>query len=103
MVNFSAVYVCLLSHQEGYNQAPSKFCEKYYCIYRYICFNNFIFQTFYPLLKQAAGRLSNEPMSCSKAAIITVGSGQGSITENASSGMYPYRASKVSSTEHIYT
>ncbi|XP_060587074.1 C-signal-like [Ruditapes philippinarum] len=51
-------------------------------------------KTFYPLLKQAASRCPGEPMSCSKAAIINVGSGQGSITENASSGMYPYRASK---------
>ncbi|XP_060581225.1 C-signal-like [Ruditapes philippinarum] len=52
-------------------------------------------QAFLPLLRQAAGQQSSEPMSCSKAAIINISSGVASITENSSGGMYPSRASKA--------
>ncbi|XP_060605611.1 C-signal-like [Ruditapes philippinarum] len=52
-------------------------------------------QTFLPLLRQAAGQQSSEPMSCGKAAIINISTGVASITENSSGRMYPYRASKA--------
>ncbi|KAL4228020.1 hypothetical protein ACF0H5_013458 [Mactra antiquata] len=55
----------------------------------------FVTQTFYPLLKQSSSLQPDLPMSCNKAAVVMLGSGQASFTENASGGMYPYRAAKV--------
>lgn len=52
-------------------------------------------QAFLPLLKQAASQSPNEPMSCSKAAIINLSTGVASITENSSGELYPYRSSKA--------
>lgn len=53
------------------------------------------FQAFLPLLKKAAQNKSSESFSASRAAVINFSSILGSIAENSSGGLYPYRASKV--------
>ncbi|XP_045165172.2 C-factor-like [Mercenaria mercenaria] len=52
-------------------------------------------QAFLPLLKQAARQHPTDPLSCSKAGIINISSGTGSISENSTGGSYPSRTSKA--------
>ncbi|KDR20062.1 uncharacterized protein LOC110829367 [Zootermopsis nevadensis] len=52
-------------------------------------------KAFLPLLKKAAQNKSSESFSASRAAVINFSSILGSIAENSSGGLYPYRASKA--------
>lgn len=49
-----------------------------------------------PLLKQAARKNPDQPLSASKAAVINMTSMLGSVELNRDGGLYPYRCSKVS-------
>ena len=55
----------------------------------------FLAKAMLPLLKKASTTNAGLPMGTSKAAIVMISSGLGSITENSSGGLYAYRASKV--------
>ena len=60
----------------------------------------FFWQAFAPLLTKAAAKHGGSSLSCSRAAIINISSGIGSITETSSTFAYPYRTSKVLS--HLF-
>jgi len=48
-----------------------------------------------PLLKKAANAGGSTGLSCARAAVVNVSTRLGSIDDNSSGGMYPYRTSKV--------
>ena len=52
-------------------------------------------QSLLPLLKRAASRASSKPLGWERGAIINMSSVLGSISDNDSGGLYPYRCSKV--------
>ncbi|XP_052283213.1 C-factor-like isoform X2 [Dreissena polymorpha] len=54
-----------------------------------------VVKSFLPLLKKAASVDPSAAMSCNRAAIINISTGVASISENSSSGLYAYRASKA--------
>lgn len=54
-----------------------------------------ITQSFYPLLKAAAAANPDLGISCSRAAVLNMTSGLGTIGNNTSGGFYPYRPSKA--------
>ncbi|XP_060063672.1 C-signal-like [Ylistrum balloti] len=55
----------------------------------------FLAKEFLPLIQKAAKAASNQPMSCTKAAIVNMTSKVGSMEDNGSGGRYPYRTSKA--------